>query len=314
MDALPARAAFRRGPWPFEAEEFLADVVLRGPLGLPLPRPKRPDDDIRTGLPPKFVLEVAEDSVRVLDDGATRLVESWQRGAVDAWVPRMDEDEVVVELRWPGGERAGRIVGDASPEARAVAELLAADTRVRRGVDPEVDAALRRLVTEILSDELARDRHSALAEQATLLQPDDRPRLVAGAARGFSDGILLLTDRALRWCSGGRKRPLLLTRDEIESAVLETTGDFTELVVRRAAGKTLRLDGLDPPDAGPAIVAAPRKGEPLVVERADIVDATATPLRVGTRLDLTLDNGLNERFESIEPSEQAEQIAAALAS
>ena len=35
---------------------------------------------------------------------------------------------------------------------------------------------------------------------------------------------------------------------------------------------------------------------------------------MGTRLDLTLGNGLNERFESIEPSEQAEQIAAALAS
>ncbi len=298
---------------------------------------------------------------------------------VDAWVHRMDEDEVVLELRWPGGARLGRIVGDQSPEAREVAELLASDARARRGVDPEADAALRRLTGEILTDELRRERNSALAEQAGLLQRGERPQVVAGAARGLSDGILLLTDGALRWCSGGRRRPLMLPRHEIESAVLETSGGLTELVIRRVEGRTLRLGGLEPPDAGPVIVAAleatntgkhsvdellertpglswgagkqiervkelmhederahfvalaqrvlrvgllvvteerllwaSRKGEPLVAERAAIVHTASTPLRIGARLDLALESGLNERFDGIEPSERAVEIAAAL--
>ncbi|HVF78264.1 MAG TPA: hypothetical protein VNA28_08190 [Solirubrobacteraceae bacterium] len=94
---------------------------------------------------PRKVIELTDESVRILaEDGATE-VERWPRGAVTAYVASMDDREIERALRWPDTNRAGRILDDISRAARAVVVQLAADTRVAEGVDQRGDAELRAL-------------------------------------------------------------------------------------------------------------------------------------------------------------------------
>jgi hypothetical protein len=262
------RARFARGPRPFEPEEALVDVGLRTTVGVPLPRPRRPDDDTGTELPPRFFLEVDDDEVRVIEDGGAAIVESWARGAVNAVIHRIDEDELVLTLRWPGSTRGGRVVAESSAEAREVAELLARDTRARRGVDAEADAALSELVSATLPDSLRLERRRAVAGVAHLLEPGERPLTVAGAARGFSDGIVLLTDRAVRWWSGGRRSPVVLPREEIRTGSTDTVAGDMDLVLEPYSGRAVRVQAVEPPDRAEAIATAlrsdpERSAEPL---------------------------------------------------
>ncbi len=266
--ASTPRAAFTRGRRPLAdgAADLLTDLVLDSTVGFPLPRGPRPSDDEGSGLPPRFVVEVADLEVRVLDDGGEGLVESWPRGTVTAHVHSLDEDEIVLALRWPGGERAGRIMGAATPEARRVAELLAADTRAQRGADREGDARLRRLAVEALPDELLTDQHAALAELALLLREGERPLVVAGAWRGMRTGLVLLTGDALHWASGARREPLLLAREEIASAAVDMYRDTAaELSLERRAARRVTLDLVEPVDAAHAIARelVPSSPDPL---------------------------------------------------
>jgi len=283
--SLPVRAPFARGPRPFEPEEYLVDAVLRTTVGVPLPRRRRPDEDMGTELPPSFFLEVDHDEVRVLEDGGGAVVERWARGAVHAVVHRIDEEELVLELRWPGSTRGGRVAAETSAEAREVAELLARDTRARRGVDAEADAAFGELVSATLPDLLRLERHRAVARLAQLLDRGERPVIVAGASSRFIDGIVLLTDRAVRWWSGGRRSPLVVPREEIRTARTETVGDDTDLVLEPYSGRAVRIQWVQPPDRAKAIATALR-GDPegpahqldaLLAEEPN--DAVSHPIR-----------------------------------
>lgn len=253
--SLPVRAPFARGPRPFDAERLLIDVALETTVGMPLPRPRRPDEDTGTELPPTFFLEVGHDEVRVIEDGGAAIVERWARGAVHAVLHRIDEEELVLDLRWPGSARGGRVAAESSAEARHVAELLARDTRARRGVDAESDAAFSELVTATLPDPIRVERHRAVAGLPQLLERGERPLIVAGAFRGFSDGIILLTDRAVRWWSGGRRSPVVLPREEIRASRTETVAGEPELVLEPYLGRAVRLHGVEPPDRAAAIAA-----------------------------------------------------------
>jgi hypothetical protein len=282
---LPVRARFARGPRPFDAEEFLVDAVLHTTVPVPVPRRRRPDEDMGTELPPSFFLEVDHDEVRVIEDGGGAVVESWGRGAVHAVVHRNDEDELVLELRWPGSTRGGRVTAESGAEAREVAELLARDTRARRGVDAEADAAFGELVTATLPDPLRLERHRAVAGLAHLLERGERPMIVAGAARGLSDGIVLLTDRAVRWWSGGRRSPVVLPRGEIRTGRTETVAGYMDLVLEPYLGRAVRLQTVDPADRAKAIAMALRRGPEDPADRLDALlarepnDAVAHTIR-----------------------------------
>jgi hypothetical protein len=254
--SLPVRAPFARGPRPFEPEEFLVDAVLHTTVGVPLPRRRRPDEDMGTELPPNFFLEVDHDEVRVIEDGGAAIVERWARGAVHAVIHRIDEGELVLTLRWPGSTRGGRVAAESSAEAREVAELLARDTRTRRGVDAEADAAFGELVSATLPDPIRVERHRAIAGLAQLLERGERPLIVAGAARGFSDGIILLTDRAVRWWSGGRRSPVVVPREEILTGRTETVAGDMDLVLEPYSGRAVRIETVEPPDRAKAIATA----------------------------------------------------------
>lgn len=267
------------------------DVVLDSTIGLPLPRRRSPGDDVGTALPPRFVIEVTSDEVRVLDGAGDDKVDCWPRGGVAAYIHSMDEVEVEVELRWPDGDRAGRILAETSPEAREVAELLASDTRVARGADRAGDATLRRLVTATLSDEGRMERQNAIADLSRLLGEGERPLVTAAAERGMSSGIVLLTDRRLLWCSIGRKQPLILPREEICAARCEAVARWTQLIIERSADRRVTLDGVDPQSAGEAIAGAltPEPVEPAPPDMLDVLladepDEEATAL-IGKQLE-----------------------------
>lgn len=159
----------------------------------------------------------------------------------------------MLELRWPGSTRGGRVAAESSAEARQVAELLARDTRVRRGVDAEADAAFSELVTATLPDPIRVERHRAVAGLAQLLERGERPLIVAGALRGFSGGVILLTDRAVRWWSGGRRSPVVLPREEIRTGRTEIVAGAPELVLEPYLGRAVRLHTVEPPDRAAAI-------------------------------------------------------------
>lgn len=257
-DALPVRAAFRRGRPRFsdEAGEMLKDVLIDVAIPVPIPRRRAPRDDPGTQLPPRFVIELTADSVRVLgEDGATA-VESWPRGAVTAYVESMDDREIEVALRWPDAHRAGRILADMTREARAVAELLAADTRVREGVDRRGDAELRGLVSRTLSEKRLIERQAAVGVLSRLLRDGERPLVVASAERGMGSGLVLLTDTRVLWASIGRRDAIVLRREQIDAAVCETLPGWTELTIRYGGEHDVRLGGIDPPEAAEAIAAA----------------------------------------------------------
>jgi hypothetical protein len=282
--AVPVRAPFRRGRPPFalEAEELLVDV-LRGTVGLPLPRRPAPEDDAGTALPARFVVELTADEVRVLDESGDAVVERWPRGHVAAYVVCMDEYEIGIHLRWPDGARAGRVLAEPTPQTREVAELLAADTRAATGVDPLADAELRRLVSAMLSEEDAMLLRPAMTGLSRLLWEDERPLLLAGAGRGLSEGLVLLTDRALRWCAAGRKAPLVISREEITGARSEVVAQSMYLAVERSSGKTVTLSLISPPEIAEAIAAALAPADSAAADAFDELlsrepDETATVL------------------------------------
>ena len=256
---LPVRAAFARGPRRFDAEELLVDVVLHTTLPVPVPRRRHPDEDMGTELPPRFFLEVDHDEVRVIEDGGARVVERWARGAVHAVLHRIEEDELVLELRWPKSTRGGRVAAESSAEAREVAELLTRDTRARRGVDVEADAAFGELVSATLPDSLRLERPRAVAGLAHLLERGERALIVAGASSRYIDGIVVLTDRAVRWWSGGRRSPVVVPREEIRTARTETVADNTDLVLEPFSGRAVRIQWVQPPDRAKAIATALRR-------------------------------------------------------
>jgi hypothetical protein len=283
--ALPLRAPFRRGPRRFDVGEFALDVVV----GIPVPR-RRSDEDLGTELPPGIVLEVDTEEVRVLDDRGEAVLETWPRGSVDARIDLLDDKELWLELRWPRNTRGGRIIAETSPDARRIADLLVADTRVRRGAAREPGEALRRLVAEGLPERVQIERHRAISGVAMLLRDGERPLLVAGAARGFSDGIVVLTDRALLWWTGGRKDPLLLPRDRIRSAATsEPLRDAVDLTVQPRDGKDIVLSFIEPPDRGPDLASA-------LNPRADALDELLAKERDGSAFLL-----LRDRLDTVRP-------------
>ena len=274
----PVRAPFRRGRPTFgaEAEHLLKDVLLDVAIPLPIPHGRGPRDDAGTGLPARFVIEVRDAEVCVLGEGGGETVERWPRGAVTAYVRTMDESEVELVLRWPGGERAGRILADATAQARAVAELLSADTRVQGGADRAGDEQLRRLVRETLSEPVRIERQAAVGVLAQALQHGERPLLAAAADRGMGYGLLLLTDRRLLWGSIGRRDPLVLAREEITAARCETlVRDYTTLAIERTTGRRVVLDAINPAQAGEAIAATLTAARPAP-DLPDGLDALVT--------------------------------------
>jgi hypothetical protein len=247
---LPVRAPFACvAPWKLEP---LIEGAIQGTLGLPVPVPQPKHRPPGTRLPERLVLEVADDEVHILDEGGERMVESWPRGQVAARVRLLDDVEVVLELRWSGVDRYGRIEAEPTDAAVAVAELLAHDTRVANGGDAETDAALMRLAEQTLPDELGRARHAALRAVAALVAPGERPLVVAGGERGWSFGIVVLTDRTLYWWSGGRKPPVVLARGEIAEAATRRYGDYVDLVVKDGRGRTTVVE-VTPPERAEAI-------------------------------------------------------------
>ena len=130
--------------------------------------------------------------------------------------------------------------------------MLAQDTRLAHGLDEEADAAFTRLAAETLPDALRLERGTALRGVAVMLQPGERPLVVAGADRGLSSGVALLTDRALLWWAGGRKASLAIAREEIAAAAVERD---VELVVEDLGGRRFSLGDLDPPERAKEIAA-----------------------------------------------------------
>jgi MoxR-like ATPase len=131
----------------------------------------------------------------VIEEGGAAIVERWCRGAVCAVLHRIDEEELILDLRWPGSTRGGRVAAESSAEAREVAELLARDTRARRGVDAEAGAAFSELVTATLPDlieavepvrrllvtRLDVSLAGGESERFDAIEPRDRAALIAGA-------------------------------------------------------------------------------------------------------------------------------------
>lgn len=288
--SLPLRAAFRRGPRRFDIGEFAADVVLDSTVGFPLPRRKRSDEDVGTELPPRFVLEVDAKEVRVLDDRAEVVLDSWPRGCVDARIDLLDGQELWLELQWPCSMRGGRIIAETSPETRELADLLLEDTRVRRGAAREPGTALRCLVAETLPERLQMELHRAISGVAMMLRDGEQPLLVAGAMRGWSEGIVVVTDRALLWWAGGRKEPLVLPRDQIRSAAASPPfAGSVDLTVQPREGKDIVLALIQPTDRGADLASA-------LNPRADALDELIAQERDGSAF-----LRLRDRLESVRP-------------
>jgi len=268
--AAPLRATFSRGRRRLadEAEDLLLTVIVP----VPLPRRRPPKDDVGTRLPARFVVELTRDEVRVLEEYGAGVVETWRRGSVRVFVHCMDEVEVVLDLRWPTGNRAGRIRAEPTRQAREVAELLASDTRVADGVDREGDAELRRLVARTLSDQRAIECQAAVGILSRLLGVQERPLVVVAAERRMGSGIAVLTDRRLLWGSAGRKDPLILAREEITAARCDTTSGWTTLLVECSEDRRVTLGGCDPPRAAESIAAAINP-EPPAPEPPGALDA-----------------------------------------
>ena len=272
--------------------KLMIDGVTQGALGLPVPLPQPRRSRV---LPKRFVLEVAEDEVRVLD-GDAGVLERWPRGAVDARIRLLDERDVQLDLRWPDQVRRAGLYADAAAETVAVAELLAQDTRLAHGLDEEADAAFTRLAAETLPEALRRERGTALRGVAVMLQPGERPLVVAGADRGLSFGIALLTDRALLWWAGGRKASLAIPREEIAAAAVERV----ELVVEDVGGRRSSLGDFDPAErareiAELLVAALP---EPAAPHPFDVlVEATGEKITWHIRHDLELVRELWEEGE-----------------
>jgi hypothetical protein len=285
----PIRAPFRRGPRPFDAGELAIDVVLDSTVGFPLPRPKRPDEDLGAELPPRFVLEVGAEEVFVLDDGGEAVVERWPRGSVDARIDLLDDKELWLELQWPRSMRSGRIVADTSRAVLDLAGLLIEDTLVQRGAPREPGAALRRLAAETLPEETQLERHKAISGVATMLRAEERPLLVAAAARGWSDGIVVLTDRALHWWAGGRKDPLVLPRDRVRSAGSQPVAGSVELTVQPREGKDILLSSIEPQERSAELASA-------LNPRADALDELLAGEGDGTAFLL-----LRDRLDLVRP-------------
>jgi hypothetical protein len=195
-------------------------------------------------LPPRrssrLTLEVDATEGRVLD-ADDRVLSAWSRGAVDARVRELNDRFVELQLRGPGADH--RLRGAATEAAVAIAERLAHDTRVAHGTDAEADVALRALAEATLPPAVRTEYHAALHAVAALLAPGERPVALAGAMRGLSDGIVLVTDRALGWWGGGRKAALVVPREEITSVEL---ADARELRVGHGDGTTV-LALVEPP-------------------------------------------------------------------
>ena len=250
---MAERAVFTRGYQRLAdaAENLVLDVVL---VGLPVPRRRRPAEDTGTELPPRFVLELTPEAVRVLEPEDDRLVESWPRRHVDADIHSLDDHEIELELYWPGGLRTGRIRAPATPAARAVGEALARDTRLAHGGSAEAEERLERLVADTLPSKLAAEHHAAIAGLALRLRAGEGPLAVAGAMHAWSGGAVLLTDMAVHWCSDGRKEPLLLPREAIRRCRLAP--NVNELELELATGERRRLGLVEPRSTAELIAAA----------------------------------------------------------
>jgi hypothetical protein len=283
------RAPFRRGPRRFDAGELALDLILNSTVGFPVPGRKRSEEDLGTELPPRFVLEVDAAEVRVLNDSGEAVLESWPRGAVEARIDLLDGKQLWLELLWPRSTRGGRVIADTSPEARELADVLVDDTNARHGAAREPGAVLRRLVAETLPDQLRMERHQAISGVARMLREAEQALLVAGAARGLSEGIVVLTDRALLWWAGGRKEPLVLPRDRIRSAASEPVAGMVELIVQPREGKDIRLASIEPPDRGADLVTA-------LNPRADALDTLLAQERDSSAFLL-----LRDRLDQVRP-------------
>jgi hypothetical protein len=215
-------------------------VVVDAAVGVPVPLPPRRST--------RVALELDAAEGRLLDaDG--EVTATWTRGAVDARVRDVDADRVELELRWPDTRRE-RLRGR-TPEAVEIAERLAQDTRVAAGTDRAADAALRALAEATLPPAVRTDYHAELHAVAALLAPGERPLALAGAMRGLSDGIVLLTDRMLGWWGGGRKAALAIPRDAIAAAAVPEPG---ELRVEHDGGTTT-LAAFQPPERAAELLA-----------------------------------------------------------
>jgi hypothetical protein len=190
-------------------------IAVEATVGVPVPLPPRRST--------RVMLENDGTETRLLDaDGG--VTDAWPRGAVDARVLEYDAKVVELELRSP--ERRLRLRGAATPEAIEIAERLAQDTRIAAGTDAQADAALRELAEATLTLALRTDYHAELRAVSALLAPGERPLALAGAMRGLSDGIVLLTDRMLGWWGGGRKAALVIPRDAIRAAAVAEPGEL----------------------------------------------------------------------------------------
>lgn len=100
------------------------------------------------------------------------------------------------------------------------------------------------------------------------------------------DGIVLVTDRGLRWCSGRRKGPLAFPRDAIRGAAREVVSGIVELTVLTRTEKDVRLSCIEPRERGAELASA-------LNPRADALDALlaeeedgSVRLQVSDELDL----------------------------
>jgi hypothetical protein len=213
-------------------------IAVETAVGVPVPLP--PHRSARV------TLQVGPDEARLeTTDGDV----AWPRGAVDARVRAQDDDWVELELRWPATARRERLRGR-TPEAIEIAERLAQDTRIAAGSDPEAEAALFALAEATLPPALRTEYHAELRAVTTLLAPGERPLALAGAMRGLSDGIVVLTGRTLGWWGGGRKAAVVIPRDAITRAVVEAD----ELRVEHAGG-TITLAAVRPPERAGELLA-----------------------------------------------------------
>jgi len=254
-------------------------IAVEATVGVPVPLPPRRSTHV--------ALELDGEAGRLLDaDGG--VTATWRRGDVDARVLHLDGQRVDLELRWPDASRREQLRGR-SPEAVELAERLAQDTRIAAGTDPEADAALRALAEATLAPKLRDEYHAELRAVTALLAPGERPLALAGAIRGLSDGIVLLTDRMLGWWGGGRKAALVIPRDAIVAAAVPEPG---ELRVEHA-GETATLSAFKPPERAADLLALLDLPAPDGVDALAAGDDEAEPLR----RELDLDRALWEEGE-----------------
>jgi hypothetical protein len=257
LSAPPLRAPFTR-----QTGVDPVRVVVEGTVGVPVPLPPRRSTRVE--------LEVGPDEARLrTTDGDV----SWPRGAVDARVRAQADGWVDLELRWPGTARRERLRGR-TPEAIEIAERLAQDTRVAAGSDPGAETALRELAEATLPPALRTDHHAELRAVTALLAPGERPLALAGAMRGLSDGIVVLTDRMLGWWGGGRKAAVVIPRDAIARAAAD--GDAVRL---EHEGETTLLAAIRPPERAAELLALLDLPAPAGVDALIAGDALAEQLR-----------------------------------